>query len=169
MSSRDELIMIVDRDNRPLGAAGRGVMRYFHLPHRATYILVFNSRGEVFVHRRTAGKDIYPAHYCPAIGGVVAAGESYETAAVRELAEELGIEGASLTALFDFYHEDRGNKVWGRAFMCRYDGEVALQQEEIESGDFMPGSAVLALADREPFTPDGLYVLRRYLAERQVR
>jgi 8-oxo-dGTP pyrophosphatase MutT (NUDIX family) len=165
MSSRDELIVIADQDNNLVGTASRGVMRHFHLPHRATYILVFDGQGKIFVHKRTSSKDIYPGHYCPAIGGVVAAGESYEEAAGRELAEELGIEGVPLQALFDFYHEQQDNRVWGRAFLCRYDGKVVLQQEEIESGAFMPVPAALVLAERESFTPDGIYVLRRYVAE----
>lgn len=165
MGKKDELIAIVDLNDQPVGIASRAVMRHFRLPHRATYILVFNGRGEIFVHRRTASKDVYPGFYCPAIGGVVAAGESYEQAAVRELAEELGIEGVPLGALFDFFHEDQRNRVWGRAFRCRYDGQPVIQQEEIESGGFLPVSAALALAGREPFTPDGLYVLRRYLSE----
>jgi 8-oxo-dGTP pyrophosphatase MutT (NUDIX family) len=165
MSASDELIVIVDEANQPVGTASRGVMRHFHLPHRAAYILVFNEQGEMFVHKRTPGKDIYPAYYCPAVGGVVAAGESYAEAAVRELAEEVGIEGVVLQRLFEFYHQEQNNRVWGRAFLCRYDGKLILQQEEIESGAFMPVPAALALAEHEPFTPDGLYVLRRYVAE----
>jgi 8-oxo-dGTP pyrophosphatase MutT (NUDIX family) len=164
MSSRDESVTIVDLDNRLVGTASRGVMRHFHLPHRATYVLVLNGKSEVFVHKRTGEKDIYPGYYCPVFGGVVAAGESYEEAAIRELAEEAGIRDVPLQTLFDFYHGDPTNRVWGRAFLCRYDGELILQPEEIESGAFMSVPATLALAGRKPFTPDGLHVLQR-LAE----
>jgi 8-oxo-dGTP pyrophosphatase MutT (NUDIX family) len=166
MSSHGELIVVVDEDNQLVGTASRGVMRRFHLPHRATYVLVFNGQNEIFVHKRTSIKDIYPGYYCPAIGGVVAAGESYEEAAARELAEEVGIEGVPIQTLFDFYHQEQDNRVWGRTFLCRYDGKLVLQQEEIESGAFMSVPKALALAGRKPFTPDCLYVLRRYFEER---
>ena len=166
MSSQNELVVIVDEDNREVGVAGRGVMRRFNLPHRATYVLILNGKGEVFVHKRTKTKDIYPGYHCPAVGGVVAAGETYEQSAIRELREETGIRDVALTQLFDFYHRDRGNKVWGRAFACRWAGPLVLQEEEVESGSFMSLAAVLNLAEEEPFTPDGLYVLERYAAEK---
>ncbi|NIR17298.1 MAG: NUDIX domain-containing protein, partial [Desulfobacterales bacterium] len=71
------------------------------LPHRATYILVFNSGGELYVQKRTQTKDVFPGYYDVAAGGVVLAGESYEEGAVRELLEELGIRGTPLEELFD--------------------------------------------------------------------
>ena len=67
-----------------------------------------------------------------ATGGVVLAGESYEGAAERELAEELGITGVRLRGHFDFFHEDAGNRVWGRVFSCTYNGDVTLQERSGE-------------------------------------
>jgi hypothetical protein len=40
---------------------------------------------------------------------------------------------------------------------------MTLQAEEVESGFFMAPQMVLALSEKEPFTPDGIYVLKRYL------
>jgi 8-oxo-dGTP pyrophosphatase MutT (NUDIX family) len=166
MSPADELVLIVDRDNRELGAAPRRQMRAQGLAHRAAYVLVFNSRGELFVEKRTPTKDIYPGCYDPAAGGVVLAGESYEQSAERELQEELGIGGIPLTPLFDFFFEEGTCRVWGRAFRCTWDGEVRLQPEEVESGEFLAPEEILCRAQTEPFTPDGLYVVRRYLWSR---
>ncbi|MEW6489996.1 MAG: NUDIX hydrolase YfcD [Thermodesulfobacteriota bacterium] len=157
------MVAIVDAENRVVGSAPRREMRARNLPHRAAYVLVFNGRGELFVQRRTAAKDVYPAHWDTAAGGVVLAGESYDEAAARELEEELGVRGVPLAAHFDFYHEDRGNRVWGRVYSCVADGPFSLQPEEVESGRFLAPGDVPALAAREPFTPDGLRVLRRYL------
>jgi 8-oxo-dGTP pyrophosphatase MutT (NUDIX family) len=137
-------------------------MRAGNLPHRATYILVFNSRGELYVQKRTERKDVFPGYYDVAAGGVILAEESYEEGAVRELEEELGIRDVPLTRLFDFSYKDESVKIWGAAFSCLYDGEVVLQQEEVESGAFLVVDEVFRLAETEPFTPDGLYVLRRY-------
>ena len=164
MGSPDEIVVIVDAQNHVVGAAPRWEMRARRLCHRSTYILVFNSRGELFVHKRTRTKDVFPGYYDPAAGGVVLAGESYEESARRELAEELGIRDVPLTPLFDFYYADERSHVWGRAFSCAYEGELSLQAEEIERGAFMAPADVLRLAETEPVTPDGLLVLRRYLA-----
>ena len=163
MLAQDETVLIVDRDNNETGSAPRHVMRANGLAHRAAYILVFNSKNELFVQKRTMSKDIYPGYYDIAAGGVVLAGESYDGSAVRELEEELGIQDTPLTSHFTFCHEDGSNLVWGRVYSCTYDGEMTFQEEEIESGFFMAPEKVLALSKKEPFTPDGLYVLKRYL------
>jgi isopentenyldiphosphate isomerase len=164
MSTADEIVAIVDEHNNVIGAAPRREMRAKHLPHRSTYILVFNSRGDLYVQKRTLTKDVFPGYYDPAAGGVVLAGESYETCARRELEEEMGIRDVPLTWLFDFYFaESERTRVWGGVFSCVYDGEIVLQEEEVESGAFVPIRDILHRAQTEPFTPDGLYVLSRYL------
>jgi len=163
MLAKNEIIQIVDADNNETGSAPRHEMRAKGLSHRASYILVFNSQGELFIQKRTMTKDIYPGYYDIAAGGVVLAGESYDQSAARELAEELGINGIPLTSHFTFHHEDGSNLVWGRVYSCIYDGKMTLQEEEIENGFFMPPEKVLALSKKEPLTPDGLYVLKRYL------
>ena len=169
MSAGDEIITIVDVDNNVVGSATRREMRDRGLPHRATYILVFNSKGELFVQKRTMSKDIYPGYYDVATGGVVLVDESYDLSAERELAEELGARNTPLTPHFDFKHEDDNNIVWGRLYTCTYDGEIILQEEEVESGEFITIDEVLKLIQKEPFTPDGLYALKRYLEMKYIK
>ena len=167
MGSGEELVTIVDEENNEVGVLPRKKMRVGRLPHRATYILVFNSQDELFVQKRTQTKDVFPGYYDVAAGGVVLAGESYEEGAVRELEEELGIRGTPLTELFDFYYEDEHIRLWGRAFSCVYDGELVLQEEEIESGEYMKVQEAFRLAETESFTPDCLHVLQRYREARE--
>lgn len=163
MSAADEIVAIVDEQNNVVGAVPRREMRAKRLPHRSTYILVFNSQGELYVQKRTMTKDVFPGYYDPAAGGVVQAGESYEVSAARELAEEMGIRGVPLTYLFTFYFADEHARVWGGVFRCVYDGPLVLQAEEVESGEFVPIPEIVRRAASEPFTPDGLYVLKRYM------
>ena len=163
MESAEELVTIVDQENNEVGVVKRREMRAGRLTHRATYILVFNSKGELYVQKRTKTKDVFPGYYDVAAGGVVLAGETYEKGAKRELAEELGIRGTPLTPLFDSYYEDDYIRLWGRAFSCIYDGKMMLQEEEVESGNFMNVDEVFRLAESEPFTPDCLKVLQRHL------
>lgn len=162
-----EIIQIVDRDNREIAVVARHIMREQRLIHRASYILVFNRAGKLFVQKRTMSKDIYPGFWDVAAGGVVLAGESYEVSAARELGEELGVKG-KLTFLFDQYYEDADNRVWGRIFSCIHEGPFTLQEEEVADGCFMGIEEVLELSKREPFTPDGLIVLDRLGTENQA-
>jgi isopentenyldiphosphate isomerase len=165
MGATDEIVAIVDEHNNVIGAVPRREMRAKNLPHRSTYIFVFNSHGELYVQKRTMTKDVYPGYYDPVTGGVVLSGESYEQGAVRELEEEMGIRDVPLTRLFDFYFADALSRVWGGAFSCVYDGQLLLQAEEVEDVILMTPEEVVRRAATERFTPDGLYVVRRYLGK----
>ena len=66
---------------------------------------------------------------------------------------------------FEFYHEDAGNRVFGRVYTCTWDGPMRLQPEEVEEGGFMTVRDVLRLAEERPFCPDGLKVLDRLVKE----
>ena len=157
-----EIVTVVDGENRPVAELPRHRMRSENLPHRATFIFVFDRRGRVLVQRRTAIKDIYPGHYDLAAGGVVAAGESYEECAEREAAEELGIRDTALEAKFDFYYEDERSRCFGRVFTCVHDGPFALQPEEVESVAFHTVEEIAA-GGIAPITPDTRMALDRLL------
>ena len=159
----DEIVAVVDEDNRVVGSAPRREMRARRLPHRSTYILVFNSRGEVYVQKRTMTKDVFP-ELLRSRGRRAWCWRARATSREprRELEEEMGIRDVPLESLFEFYHADDHSRVWGAAYRCVYDGPVTLQEEEVESGAFMTVDAVFQAATTQPFTPDGLYVLRRY-------
>jgi len=160
MEVHEEKVIIVDRVNQEKGVALRSEMRSNKLIHRASYILVFNSKNELFVQKRTATKDIYPGYFDIAAGGVVKQGETYEESATRELQEELGIL-APLQFHFDQYFEDATNKVWGRVFSCHHEGPFTLQKEEVESGEFLSIQEVFSTRRTLPYTPDGLIILNK--------
>ena len=158
--SSQEIVMVVDDENRPVAELPRHRMRSENLPHRATYIFIFDRRGRVLVQRRTAIKDMYPGCYDLAAGGVVAAGESYEENAKREAEEELGIRDTALVAKLDFYYEDAHNRCFGRVFTCVHEGPFTLQAEEVESVAFHTVEEIGA-GDVTPVTPDSLLAFSR--------
>jgi isopentenyldiphosphate isomerase len=158
-----ELVDVVDVDDRVIGRATRAEVRARGLRHRATYILVFNARGQLFVHRRTATKDVYPSYYDVTVGGVVATGEGYDAGAQRELAEELGITDVRPRPILRFQYEDADNRVNGRVYSCSYDGPLALQAEEIVSGEWLDLDVVLERLRELPFCPDGVQALLHYV------
>jgi len=160
MLASQEIVTVVDTENRPVAELPRHRVRSENLPHRATYIFVFDRGGRVLVQRRTAIKDIYPSHYDLAAGGVVAAGESYEECAEREAEEELGIRDAPLEPKFDIYCEDARNRCFGRVFTCVHEGPFTLQPEEVESVAFHAVNEIAAGAVA-PVTPDSLLAFNR--------
>lgn len=162
MNPADELVDVIDDAGNTIAVVTRREMRARHLPHRCTYVLVFNAYGELFIHLRTANKDVYPSYWDVCIGGVLAAGESFEQGVQREIREELGID-AHASELFPFRYADRETFAHGMAYRLDHDGPFRLQAEEIVRGEFAPVTDVLARIRSEPFCPDGVLVLQRYL------
>ena len=167
MGATDEIVSIVDESDNIVGQAPRHVMRAQGLLHRVTYIFVFNDKGELFVQKRTTSKDLYPGYYDLAAGGVVCVGESYEQSALRESREELGIENTPLEFHFKFFFDQENNRCWGKVYSCIHDGPFVLQEEEVESGEFMPIDRITN-GRIGPITPDTKAVLRQYLDRGQV-
>jgi isopentenyldiphosphate isomerase len=157
----DELVDVVDDAGAVVGQTTRRAMRAGRLPHRSTYVLVFDRRGALFVHLRTATKDVYPSHWDVCVGGVLAVGESFDDGAARELDEELGVS-APLERLFPLRYADAANVIHGMVYRATHDGPFRLQPEEIVRGEFVALDEVVARSRRDVFCPDGLVVLDRY-------
>ena len=161
MSAGDELVDLIDAEGHIIGVVTRREMRAKRLPHRCVYILLFNSRGDLFIHLRTATKDVHPSHWDVAVGGVLAAGESFDDGARRELAEELGV-AAELTPLFPYRHADAWTVGHAMAYRAVHDGPFRFQPEEVVRGEFVALAEVEERLGRAPFCPDGVAVWRQY-------
>ncbi len=155
-----EAVIIVDKENNVTGAVPRWIMRRDRLIHRATYIVVSNSQQQILVQKRTMSKDIYPGLLEMASGGVVRQGETWMSSAQRELQEETGISDVTLKVHFDFYFEDKSNRVWGRIFSCTWDGALKFQKEEVEWGKFLNQKEIEAQMSTGKFTPDSVYLYK---------
>jgi 8-oxo-dGTP pyrophosphatase MutT (NUDIX family) len=161
-----ERVAWVDEQDRLLGDLARAELRERGLIGRGCFILLFNSRGELCVHRRTLSKAIYPGYWDVAAGGMVGAGESYAESAARELAEELGIAGVALCEHGRFFFDTPGNRLWGAVFSAVSDAPLLLQPEEVLEARFIAPALALAEAGEQDYCPDSLQALRLYLAAR---
>ena len=133
----EEMVDLIDENDNVVGKVTRKDVREKNLLHRGVAILVFNKNGELFVHKRTDTKDIYPGAYDMTCGGGVQAGEGYEEAAKRETTEELGIKDPKLKFLFDFRFKNDEDDVIAKTYSCLYDGKITIDPVEIVSGKFM--------------------------------
>lgn len=169
----DEEVALYDRndpDGRVTGHAPRSVMRAYNLPHAATSVAIRDAAGRIYVHRRTDSKDVYPGAHDVWAGGVVTAGEDPDDAAVRELAEELGLTGLTLRPLFREWYADPKTTYLAHIYDAEYDeqrhGPIRHQPEEVADGWWSTVDDLLArLADPDwPFVPDGRHCLELYLS-----
>ena len=89
----EEIFDVCDEHDAVVGQAPRSVVHAQNLLHRAVHIWVLNSAGEMLLQLRSQTKDQYPGCYTSSASGHLDSGEDYETAAIRELQEELGLSG----------------------------------------------------------------------------
>jgi isopentenyldiphosphate isomerase len=92
MISDDEYLDLVDEHDNVIGNKKRSEIYAEKLSnYRVINAFVMNSKGELWIPRRTANKKLYPLSLDISVGGHVATGENYEDALRREAYEELNI------------------------------------------------------------------------------
>ncbi|MBI5190715.1 MAG: NUDIX domain-containing protein [Nitrospirae bacterium] len=158
-----EIFEIVNESGEVIGTAPRNKCHGDpSLVHRAAHVLVFNGAGELLLQLRSMDKDIQPGRWDTSVGGHLAPGEDYETAAAREMAEELGITGIKLNYLYDYPLRNEVESENIRSFYVIYDGPVRHQPEEIDEVRFWSLKDVRLALGTGVFTPNfeqefGLY------------
>ncbi|CAN5666369.1 NUDIX domain-containing protein [soil metagenome] len=157
----EEIADLVDEDDVVVGQATRAEIRARNLRHRGVGVLVRNKVGAVYVHRRTESKDVFPGLFDMFVGGMVGAGESYEEAARRELAEELGITGVALRFLVKDLYTGAANNCFSEVYEVAWDGDVTPQRSEIAWGEWVDEAELARRLDEREFVPDGLQIYRR--------
>jgi isopentenyldiphosphate isomerase len=161
MNPADELVDVVDEDDRVVATVARGEVRRRQLLHRCTYVLLRNTAGEILVHRRTDTKDVFPGAYDMFSGGVCAAGESYDDCAGREIAEELGVLNADLRFLFRHLYRGAHGQAWGAVYEARWGGAVRPQESEVTWYAWVAPERLDGMLAELPFCPDSLEIFER--------
>lgn len=158
----DELVEVVDPDGRVLRVVPRRQMRAERLRHRTVFVAVVSSDGRLLVHQRSTAKDVWPGWWDLAVGGVVAAGEDWDEAAARELAEEIGVVGVVPEPIdggrLGRYEDDQVRLV-GRCFRVVHDGPFSFADGEVVQARFVTPGELAELRCRERFLPDSVALL----------
>ena len=133
----DELVEVVDPDERVVEIVSRAEMRRRNLVHRATYVMVFDSQGSLLAHQRASWKDIWPSRWDLAFGGVCGVGEPWAQAASRELTEEAGVV-SPLRELSNVAFESDETRVVGRLYETTHDGPFEFADGEVVDHCWVP-------------------------------
>ena len=158
----EEIFDLVDEEDKVIGKASRGdVHGNPSLIHRVAHVLVFNSRGELFLQKRSMTKDVQPGKWDTSVGGHVDAGESYEKAAVREMREELGIQSVQVEFLYTYMHRNAYESEYVQTYRCTWDGGITVHSEEIDEGRFWSLEEI-SNNDLSVFTPNFMDELERF-------
>ncbi|MFG3383300.1 NUDIX domain-containing protein [Streptomyces sp. NPDC047999] len=167
----EEVLDVVDAEDRVVGSAPRGEVYARGLRHRCVFVLVRDGQDRIFVHRRTASKLVFPSRYDMFVGGVVGTGEGYDEAALREAEEELGVSGLPrprpLTR-FLFTGGEGVGEWWSAVYEVRCTLPVRPQAEEVAWHSFLTEEELTARLETWPWVPDGLDAYRRVRALPEV-
>jgi 8-oxo-dGTP pyrophosphatase MutT (NUDIX family) len=164
-AASEELVDVVDDGDRVVVTVTRAAMRAGRLRHRCVSIAVVGTDGRLLVHRRAATKDVWPGMWDIAAGGVVGAGEGYDAAARRELAEELGIVADHLEFLGGGRYDDAEVDLLGRGYRCTHDGPFTFTDGEIAEVRWVDRAGLETLRSEQPFVPDNMAWLLPLLAD----
>ncbi len=158
-----EFLVIVDKDDNIIGKATYDDLKAKALIHRAANVFVFNSKGELFVHKRAENLNLYPGMWDVKFGGLVRADESYEEAALREVNEEAGITGVILTDLFRQKSRRRENLTNRKVFQCTYNGKITLDKTEVAEGRFVKVEEAVKLMEEGKLSPSAEQIFEEFL------
>lgn len=149
-----ELMDVVDENDVPLKVLDRRSIHVNKLHHRAVHVLVFNAQGELFLQKRSFWKENQPGLWCSSVAGHLRAGESYRTAAEREVKEEIGVEIMPLS-LCRFKASEETAFEFIECFYAFSEGPFVMHPYELETGAFFRLEVIKTwLASRpEEFTP----------------
>jgi isopentenyl-diphosphate delta-isomerase type 1 len=133
-----ELLDVVDDKDQVIAIKTRGEIHAKGLMHRAVHILVFNDEQQLFIQKRSMTKDECPGLWDTSAAGHVDSGEDYVSCAIRELAEELGIQvNAPLQYLFQLSPELATGMEHAAVYRYNDNGPFKLQKAEIDEGNWI--------------------------------
>ncbi len=130
-----EIFDVVDADDRVIGRASRHDVHRQKLLHRAVHVFVFNTKGELFLQRRSQWKDSHPLRWDSSAAGHVNTGHTYDETAPREIEEELGVT-APVELLWPIAAGENTGWEFVRLYRAQHDGPFQLNPAELDGGGF---------------------------------
>jgi 16S rRNA (adenine1518-N6/adenine1519-N6)-dimethyltransferase len=98
----DELLDVINDTDMVISQEMRSVVHQHGLLHRGIHVFLVTAEGQLLVQQRGRHQEAFPLALDCSVSEHVKAGENYQQAAHRGLAEELGIQGARIKPLVKF-------------------------------------------------------------------
>ncbi|MCL2791821.1 MAG: NUDIX domain-containing protein [Spirochaetaceae bacterium] len=151
----EEMIQLCDADGIPQGSASRSVCHKDpSMIQMVIHLLIFNSKGDIFLQKRAKTKETYPDMWDTAVGGHVAAGEDAYTALVRESKEELGIDLKNAEFICKQLNKDNTETELSFVYKMIYDGPFHIDNNEVIEGCFFSIKEIKEKLGKNIFTPN---------------
>lgn len=134
---RKEYVVLVDKKDAEIGKMEKMEAHVTGTLHRAFSVFIFNSKGEMMIHRRALSKYHSPGLWTNACCSHPRQGEITIDAAHRRMVEEMGFD-CDIKEVFSFlYKSDVGQGLteheFDHVFVGTYDGDADINEEEVDS------------------------------------
>ena len=139
------MLEVVDESGHVISQESRKAIHKQGLLHREVHVWLYTPDGKLIFQHRAKDKDTYPNLLDASVGGHVEIGDDWQTTAIKELAEETGINaepeqlryvGQTHSTTYD-HGTGLTNNALRRIFALRYDKDLGnLQIEEGKSLGF---------------------------------
>ena len=134
---QEEIFPLVDETGNVIGQAPRSVCHDgSKLLHPVIHLHIFNSKGDLFLQKRSATKDVQPNRWDSSVAGHIDLNETPEIAAVREASEELGLVGIVPEYITRYVIETDRERELSYCFYAVYNGDFVLNMDELADGKF---------------------------------
>ena len=131
----EELFDIVNTKDEVIGMEKRAIVHRKGLLHRAIHVFVFNALGKLYLQKRSLTKDSSPGKWVSSCSGHVDSGEDYDSAALRELGEELALfNSAGFVRVFKENACDQTGQEFVWVYHCKSEGPFILDPQESSEG-----------------------------------
>ncbi len=154
----DEYVDVVDENDNLIEIKLKSHVHNDGRWHRVANVWILNYKGEILLQKRSPDKETFANLWDVSSAGHLKAGEDYESAAIRELEEELGVEVGpeELTFLWKHsvqeYDESKGilDREFQKVYFLNLDWKIdrfEIQNEEISKIEFFKADRLKQMYD----------------------
>lgn len=156
----------VDENDNVIGVRPRDDFYIGKYIHRASALILFNSKNEILIQKRAPTKKWHPNRYTYSVSGTVAENETYESCIKKEMKEEIGIS-IPVKFLFKAFHGGSRDKVFYAVYIGKSDDKIRFEENEITKIEWVPADKLRKDIEKNPekYTPTLVEGMKKYFAE----
>lgn len=154
--AKEELLPVINEEGELIRLVPRAVCHdgKSMLLHPVIHLHIINGKGDIFLQKRSASKDVQPGRWDTSVGGHVDPGENIEEALLREASEEAGLVGFEYEFIQKYLWKSEREREMVHSYLTHTEQLPQIDPEEIDEGRFWSREEIEAKMGKDIFTPN---------------